>query len=45
MRKISRRHKENVKRTKNIVYSNLEEAITLLKDTATTKFVESHDFK
>jgi large subunit ribosomal protein L1 len=41
MRKISRRHKENIKRTKNIVSSNLEEAIVLLKETATTKFVES----
>jgi large subunit ribosomal protein L1 len=41
MRKISRRHKENLKRTKNLVSSNLEEAIVLLKETATTKFVES----
>jgi large subunit ribosomal protein L1 len=41
MRKLSRRHKENVKRTKNIVSSNLEEALVLLKETATTKFVES----
>lgn len=41
MRKISRRHKENLKKTKNIVYSNLEEAISALKDTATAKFVES----
>jgi large subunit ribosomal protein L1 len=41
MRKLSRRHKENLKKTKNSVYSNLEEAITLLKETATTKFVES----
>jgi large subunit ribosomal protein L1 len=41
MRKISRRHKENLKRTKNLVSSNLEEAILLLKETATTKFVES----
>jgi len=41
MRKISRRQKENIKRTKNIVSSNLEEAIVLLKETATTKFVES----
>lgn len=41
MRKISRRQKENIKRTKNIVSSNLEEAIILLKETATTKFVES----
>jgi len=41
MRKVSRRHKENLKKTKNTVYSNLEEAITLLKETATTKFIES----
>lgn len=41
MGKISRRHKENLKRTKNIVYSNLEEAILTLKETATAKFVES----
>ena len=41
MRTLSRRHTENKKKTKNIVYSNLEEAITVLKTTATTKFVES----
>jgi large subunit ribosomal protein L1 len=41
MRKISRRHKENLKKTKNIVYSNLEKAISILKETATAKFVES----
>lgn len=41
MRKLSRRHKENVTRTKNLVCSNIEEAITVLKETATTKFVES----
>ena len=41
MRKLSRRHKENLERTKNIVYSNLEEAILTLKETATAKFVES----
>jgi large subunit ribosomal protein L1 len=41
MQKQSKRHKENVKKTKNTVYSNLEEAITVLKETATTKFVET----
>lgn len=41
MRKISRRHKENLKKTTNVVYSNLEEAIAILKETATAKFVES----
>jgi large subunit ribosomal protein L1 len=41
MRKLSRRHKENLEITKIKVYSNLEEAIQVLKETATTKFVES----
>jgi large subunit ribosomal protein L1 len=41
MRKLSRRHKENVEKTNNIVYSTVEEAIDALKATATTKFVES----
>jgi len=41
MGKVSRRHKENIQKTKNTIYSNLEEAITVLKETATTKFVES----
>ena len=41
MRKISRRQKENEKKTKNIVFSNLNEAITTLKETATAKFIES----
>ena len=41
MRKLSRRHKENIEKTKNIIYSNVEEAITVLKETATTKFVET----
>lgn len=41
MRKLSRRHKENVEKTKNIIYSSLEEAIDALQSTATTKFVES----
>jgi large subunit ribosomal protein L1 len=41
MRKLSRRHKENLKITKNIAYPNLEEAIIALKETANAKFVES----
>jgi large subunit ribosomal protein L1 len=41
MRKLSRRHKENLERTTNKVSSNLEEAISILKETATAKFVES----
>ncbi len=41
MRKISRRHKENKEKTNKIVYSTLEEAIEVLKSTATTKFIET----
>ena len=41
MQKFSRRYKENLKRTGKKVYSNIEEAITILKETATTKFIES----
>jgi large subunit ribosomal protein L1 len=41
MRNLSRRHKENIKKTANIVYSNLEESIVALKETANAKFVES----
>ena len=41
MRKLSRRQNENLSRIKDKVYSNLEEAISTLKETATTKFVES----
>lgn len=41
MRQLSRRHKENIDKTKNKIYANLEEAIQILKETATTKFVES----
>lgn len=41
MRKISRRQKENQLRTKNITFSNIEEAIKLLKQTSTVKFVET----
>jgi large subunit ribosomal protein L1 len=41
MRKQSRRHKENLTRTRNKTYLNIEEAIEALKETATTKFVES----
>jgi large subunit ribosomal protein L1 len=41
MRKFSRRHKENIEKTKNKIYSNLEEAINVLQETATTKFVET----
>ena len=41
MRKLSRRQNENLKKVKKESYSDLEEAVTVLKETATTKFVES----
>jgi len=41
MRKVSRRHQQNQAKTKNIVFSNLDEAIKILKETATAKFNES----
>jgi len=41
MRKLSRRHKENIEKTNKTIYSTLEEAIEALKSTATTKFVET----
>ena len=41
MRKFSRRQKENISRVQEKVHSNLEEAISTLKETATTQFVES----
>jgi large subunit ribosomal protein L1 len=41
MRKLSRRQNENIKNIKKDSYSDLEEAVTVLKETATTKFVES----
>ena len=41
MRKLSARKQQNVTLTKNRIYSNLEEAIKILKQTATAKFIES----
>ena len=41
MGKLSRRQNENLKKIKNVVHSNLEEAINLLQETATAKFIES----
>jgi large subunit ribosomal protein L1 len=41
MRKLSRRQKENQIKTKNVILSNVEEAITILKQTSTAKFVET----
>jgi len=41
MRKLSRRQKENRAKTKTTVYSSLEDAINILKETATAKFIET----
>ena len=41
MQKLSRRHKANIEKTKNKIYSNLEDAIKILKETATARFTES----
>nr|QYB18843.1 ribosomal protein L1 [Climaconeis sp.] len=41
MRKLSRRHKDNIKKIRNVNYSNVDEAIEILKTTSPTKFVES----
>lgn len=41
MRKLSRRQNENLEKVKNSIHTSLEEAITLLQSTATTKFIES----
>ena len=41
MRKISRRHQENKAKTINIVFSDIEEGIKILKETATAKFTET----
>lgn len=41
MQKISRRHQENKTKTKNIVFSNIDEAVKILKETATAKFNET----
>ena len=41
MRKLSRRQKENIKKTKNVIHSSLKEAMALLKETANVKFTES----
>ena len=44
MRKISNRRKTNLKTVENSTYSTLTEAIEVLKQTATAKFVESVEF-
>ena len=41
MRKLSRRQLKNLEKINNPIYSNLKEAITILKETATVSFVES----
>jgi large subunit ribosomal protein L1 len=41
MRKLSRLQNENLEKVKNSIHTNLEEAITLLQNTATAKFIES----
>ena len=41
MRKLSRRQKENRTKTQNISFLNLQEAINILKQTATAKFIET----
>lgn len=41
MRKLSRRHIKNLEKTNNPIYSELQEAIVTLKETATAKFIES----
>jgi len=41
MAKLSRRQNENLKKITNVVHSSLEEAINLLQETATAKFIES----
>jgi large subunit ribosomal protein L1 len=41
MRKLSRRQNENLKKIKNVVHSSLDEAMNLLQETATAKFIES----
>jgi large subunit ribosomal protein L1 len=44
MRKLSRRHQENIQKTKNKIYSSLDDALEILKETSNTKFVESVEF-
>ena len=41
MQKMSRRQEKNRKKTKKIVFSDLEKAITVLKETSNTKFLET----
>ena len=43
MKKLSRRYKENLKKITKPIYSDIEEAILILKQTATAKFNESFE--
>ena len=43
MRKLSRRHIENLKKTKNITALNLEQAISVLQETSTAKFTTNQN--
>jgi len=44
MRNLSRRHKKNLEKTKLIIPDTVEEAISILKTTATANFIESTEF-
>lgn len=44
MRKISRRHTQNLEKTKNKIYTDLQDAINTILNVANTKFVESIEF-
>ena len=44
MKKLSRRQYQNRQKITNVIYSNLEEAINVLQETATAKFNESVEF-
>ena len=41
MRKLSKRQEKNQTKTKNVTFSSVEEAIEVLKQTATVKFIET----
>ena len=41
MRKVSRRQITNLKKTKNVICSEWDQAIILLKETANAKFIET----
>nr|AWT38683.1 ribosomal protein L1 [Licmophora sp.] len=44
MRKLSRRQTQNLEKTKNKIYTNLQDAITSVLSVANAKFVESVEF-